>query len=60
MKVTKKMKLSDINIDRTLMVREINSYYVARYAEAMRAGSIFPPLTIDKKTGCLTGRFYCY
>jgi len=60
MKVTRKMKLSDINIDRTLMVREINSYYVARYAEALRAGAVFPPLVIDKETGCLTCGFHRY
>jgi hypothetical protein len=52
----------DIVIDPTIRVREVNTFVTSRYSEAMRAGEIFPPITIDKKNRLVRGhhRVYSY
>ena len=50
-----KIKLMDIVIDPSIMVREVNSFIVSNYAESMRAGADFPPVVIDKQNRLVCG-----
>jgi len=51
----KKIRLMDIVIDPSIRVREVNTFVTSRYSESMRAGEIFPPITIDKKNRLVRG-----
>ena len=58
----KKVKIMDIVIDPSLQIREVSSYTVSDYTEALRAGSVFPPMLIDSKNRLVCGfhRFTAY
>ena len=59
----KKVKLMDIVIDPTIQVREVESYTVSKYAQAMRAGAEFPPIILEQGTNravCGNHRYYAY
>ena len=57
-----KIKLMNIIIDPEIKVRDVDDFTVSTYAEAMRAGSIFPPIIIDQKNRLVCGhnRFNAY
>ena len=50
-----KIKLMNIIIDPEIKVRDVDDFTVSTYAEAMRAGSIFPPIIIDQKNRLVCG-----
>lgn len=57
------IKLMDIVIDPNIQVREVEDHTVSKYAQAMRAGSIFPPLLLEKGTNrvvCGNNRYHAY
>lgn len=51
----KKIKLNEIKIDPKIIVRGVDSVTVSHYTEALRAGSVFPPMVIDKKNRLVCG-----
>jgi len=58
-----KVKLQDIVVDPTIQVREVEPHTVSEYAQAMRAGSMFPALMLEKGTNrlvCGNHRYYAY
>ena len=57
-----KIKITQLEIDPNLKVREVNEYAVSRYAEAMRNGDEFPPVVVDQKNRLICGhtRYYAY
>jgi ParB-like chromosome segregation protein Spo0J len=50
-----KIKLMDVVIDPSIMVREVNTFIVGNYAESMRAGAEFPPIVVDSKNRLVCG-----
>lgn len=59
----KKIALQDIVIDPTIQVREVEGHTASKYAAAMRAGAVFPPLLVEKGTNrlvCGNHRYYAY
>lgn len=60
---TQKVKLMDIVIDPNIQVREVNPHTASQYAQAMRAGDIFPPLLLEKGSNrcvCGNNRYSAY
>jgi hypothetical protein len=46
-----KIKLKNLNENRAILeIRNVNPLFVSRYRQAMRGGSKFPPIIIDRKT----------
>ena len=58
----KKIQIMDLIQDTSIMVRDVNPYISANYADAMRGGDVFPPLIVDKKNRIICGntRFDAY
>lgn len=60
---TRQVKLSEIVVDPTIQVRNVDSHTVSTYTAAMRAGAKFPPLLLEEKTNrlvCGNHRYYAY
>lgn len=58
-----KEKLMNIMLDPSIHVREIDPFTVSKYAQAMREGTVFPPLVLESKTNrivCGNHRYTAY